>query len=247
MKKLLVIGTSHTFGSCWQPDDAMARLPLEQRWHTIVAKELGYEVTTLAISGATIEQQMHTVFRYFKAFPDVRFDQAIIEGRHMGKLNVTYPKPDSKGRHDIADFDSVDKHETFLEGWLNDHTEKSTDRLLPFMGWNSSLPPSRNRQWYEEYTFSPLHFIHGATGNLALCKYLEDYCSNVLWMSFGQTRLAYHWNDWLYDFVKDYTHEDLWPVVKYPNGEECKCGHPNAVGHNALAQQIIKVLRKEDE
>lgn len=246
MNKLLVIGTSHTFGDCWD----VYRLPLEQRWHTIVGKEMNCEVTTLAIAGATSEQQMHTVFRYFKQYPDARFDYVIVEGRHLGNHDVSYPRPLSGGKQDIADFDSEDKHDIFLESWNSDLDEEAKGdwkkiRFLPFSSWAVNQKDMLDfKEWHKEYVYSPLHFIHNATANLAMCKYLEDYCDNVYWFSLGVTKVAKHWNNYLYDFIKDYTHEDTWPGIEYKS-PQCKCGHPNADGHKEVAQQVLSALRKK--
>lgn len=242
MKKLLVLGTSHTFGACVE----IHRLPFEQRWHAILAKELGWELTTLAISGATSEQQMHTVFRYFEAYPDARFDQVIVEGRHLGPHDVAYPKPHGKGDVDISEFDTGTNHKAFLRGWHADHNEHPQDRLLPFSAWNT-LPTERKkddfRTWHAEYTFSPLHFIHNATSNLAMCKYLEDYCDDVYWFSIGKSKWGHHWNDFMKNFVKHYIDEDTWPTTEY-TGPQCKCGHAGAEGNVEIAQQVINVMKK---
>ena len=128
MKKVLIVGTSHTSGACQNQaaldhynsvkrerrkftdadfDISQADwLPEENRWYQGLLKD--YEVTTLSTPGASPAQQYWAIMNYHHQYPESKFDAAILEGRH----------PPSASQPSWMDFGHVDTFENRLKLWL---------------------------------------------------------------------------------------------------------------------------------
>lgn len=230
--KILALGTSHTFGRCAPEGD----IEPQYRWPQVLANMYGAEVTTLSMSGATFQQQAHIAYRYF-ADNDVKFDLAVIEGRHMASCDASYPRPKAKGNVNVWDFDSPD-HKLFYDVWLTDDKMKQEDRLLPFI--NHIDTPDESKKWYEEYVNSPLAWTDCYFVNLGLIKFLEQHCSKVKWFSLSKGAKGHHMVDWARDLLQGHTM--FWPAWRVSDEHSCGCGHINIQGHKKLAQDIFEEI-----
>lgn len=231
--KILVLGTSHTFGRCKPEGDIIP----EKRWAKLVANSCNAELTTLSMSGATFQQQAHIAFRYLEDTKQ-KFDLCIIEGRHVGWHDASYPEPKAKGNTRLEDFDTQE-HELIYEPWLTDKKMVQRDRLLPFI----NISDVEGSNYFNEYVYSPLHWTDCYFVNLGLIRYLEKHCKIVKWFSLGYSKkVPKHYIDWGYELLKD--NAIGWPYIPII-GDQCGCGHPNEQGHKNIADEVYKLLKEE--
>ena len=253
--KTLVIGTSHTFGEC-EPE---GHIPPEQRWCNLFTKSIGSDLEVLSMAGASFQHHAYIAMRYLFDTNE-KYDLCVVEGRHITSSDGSYPLPKGKGiswpdSRVFEEFDNTHNHALFYKPWLTKESSYQKERLEPFQNMFTSGVPV-NKEWYESYVCSPLHFIDCYFINLGLCKFLEKYCSRVAWFSMNgpnkHVKDIDTYIEWSDELLKDYKLECSWskkPTRKdlyRPDDFRCGCGHPNAKGHVLLADEIEQKLREKE-
>lgn len=236
-KKLLIIGTSHTVGSC-----DSHQLPVTQRWFANLYEH--YDIDIFARSGVTAQHQVYAFMRYLLDYPDKHWDSIIIEGRQLGTLDISYPEPTGN----LSLLGSQD-NPVFYDMFIKPKSEWVGRFLLPFtnMSKHKMVP---NKEWYESYVYSDLHFTDNYSANLALCEIAAKRCDNILWWSYSNSKsIEKYWMDWAYTLLKDYTDEDIWPTpgahgFAIEAHEQCGCGHYNLMGNLKLQKFLKPILIK---
>ena len=236
-KKLLIIGTSHTVGSC-----DSHQLPVTQRWFANLYEH--YDVDVFARSGVTAQHQVYAFMRYLLDYPDKHWDSIIIEGRQLGTLDISYPEPTGN----LSLLGSQD-NPAFYDMFIKPKSQWKGTFLLPFtnISKNTMVP---NKEWYEAYVHSDLHFTDNYSANLALCEMAAKRCDKILWWSYSNSKnIEKYWMDWAYTLLKDYTDEDIWPTpgahgFVIEEHEQCGCGHYNLMGNLKLQKFLKPILIK---
>lgn len=262
-KRVLIIGTSHSAGSCEGYHDDTDFLHYDERWHDYFKSEYGYEVVNLSMSGCTVQQQMIAVYAYFKDNPDARFDLAIVEGRSM-ESTVADPIHWYNGPPEVAFEDhprnDVHNFNVYYRAWLDTADVRIANRRSGYSPMTSMQPTlsypeqSRLMPWYLEYTFSMLHATEQWSVNLALCSYLTKFVNSVKWFawSYSYNEVTELKMDIGKDMLKSYLFEDGWPEISPEMKEisklsdvDCDCHHWNPKGHRLVWLAIEKRLKKE--
>lgn len=244
MSRILVVGTSHSDGSC-KKEDGTERIAIKDRWQ----HHIGHEVETLARSGATSQQQFYALWNFLLDNPNATWDYVIIEGRHINSVDGSYPKPSSKNI-DITKFDGDDNHNDFYNFWQCDDPETNIRKQLFAF---SSMQNYRDTNWYVEYAMSPLHWVDNYTCIHSMCKLLEEKCKDLLF-------IAWSWNKhdavnkqilWAGKLLEKYIDETVWPALAtreaMPNLNEeveCLCGHWNETGQKIIADKVKEIISR---
>ena len=243
MSNILLVGTSHSDGSC-RKENGSERIIIEDRWQ----HHLGHKVETLARSGATSQHQFYALWHYLLNNESKTWDYAIIEGRHINSVDGSYPKPMAK-QQDIEKFSGDHNHKDFYNFWQSDNPDTNIRKqLLPF----SSMQNFRDTEWYDDYVMSPLHWVDNYTCILAMCTLLMDRCKDVLF-------LAWTWNKhnethkqkiWASELLKPYISVECWPALTRletipelsDKNHECLCGHWNETGQKIIANKVKEII-----
>ena len=254
-KRVLIVGTSHSMGSCEGYRDDTNHLKHDERWHDYFKSELGYEVVNLSMSGCTAQQQLMTVYAYFKDHPDDKFDLAIVEGRGMESV-VSEPMhfrggpPDDVTAHPSEDeYDFKRYYEKWLDSAEDRHMYSPVTSLPPTISYDYQ---QRYLAWYIEYVFSMNHALDQWSVNLTLCDYLARYCDTVKWFcwSYAQDdvtdlKLALG-KDLLSRYALDWPIlQELYDINAVPD-VECDCGHLNPKGHKLVWKAIKNKLESNN-
>jgi len=230
MKKVLVVGTSHSQAVCKNRDDRINRILLRDRWFDHLHEHWDVEILKLAKSGCSPEEQLISVYNYTKMNPDSYWDLAIIEGRSV-QVGVSSPKRNIMGfplnNDDRDDFDfemgitpSPWPYYTWTDSWCQTYVDSgySKHELRNFSyadridthncdGVNFQHKPYL-RDWMIDYTNSYLHSIHVWSTNRAMCELLNKHSKHVTWFSFdcGDDLMDPHhpYNTMAHDFIGDY-------------------------------------------
>lgn len=242
MKKVLIVGTSHTEATCVRNQGEDVSILYSNRWHDYIDAD----VTKLARSGCTSQEQLIVIQKYFEDNPDLKFDLAIIEGRG-NELNMPTPYV----YENIVDWNR-DKNKPnlpYYQWWLDHIPDHMLYQPISPLDY-TNLKSKTYKKYYDymlDYTQSFKHIVDNWTANLSMCKFLEAYCNKVKWFTL-------HNQDWgqrsfEYDLIKDYLIEDTWPhynIFDYPDEYFCTCRHMNEKGHRYFYDTFIKnVIEKE--
>jgi len=267
MKKILIVGTSHTAGAC-QNKHALEhyyshkkkRKPLEKedidivyqdwleekdRWYQGLLEN--YEITTLATPGASPAQQYWVILNYIHQYPEQRFDAALIEGRH----------PPSASQPDWADWGFTDTWENRLKLWLDAWPHagylKPADFFVPFGFCREDN--AKWKEWYGDYISNDLSLVDTISVNYAIANVLELISHNVKFMSFSQDTFMDDDKKFLYNkFKQEYGITELWNGFEALTGEkehsikqdiQCGCLHYNAKGCKIISDYATPILEKE--
>lgn len=229
MKRVLVIGTSHSEATCRTAEDSNIERITDGRWHDYF-KKYGCEVTSLARAGCTAQQQLLAVHSYLQMNPDERWDFAIVEGRAL-ETNVSVPSLGLK----------YDANKSAYEyNYLRWQTELHATSQLNIQ----NIDPVRINEYpewkgyYTDYVFSYHHALDVWSTNYALCSLLDTVTDNVKWFTFNlakQFKQDSTLREMLLgkDLMSNYILDDSWPSISTPLGEKyyCHCGHMNLMGH----------------
>lgn len=229
MKRVLIVGTSHSEATCVREPDGPIERMISGRWHDYF-KNYDCEVVSLARAGCTVQQQFLTTFAYLQDNPDARFDIAIVEGRSL-ETNITIPV-------DINLF-SGDKlpYEHMYGRWL---TEKTTSQEILAHADSFKIQEYPELvDYFTSYVFSFQHAIDQWTSNYALCSMLKTVSSTVKWFAYSQAK-KYNINPDTReikigkDIMREFLFNDGWPIVGMPTDKQyfCDCGHMNEIGHS---------------
>lgn len=249
MSKILVVGTSHSDGSC-KKENGTERIAIKDRWQ----HHLGHDVETLARSGATSQQQFYALWHYLLDNKEARWDYAIIEGRHMNSVDGSFPRPMAKNKN-IENFASDGEwwdsatHKDFYDFWQTDNPETDTTKqLFAFSGMQNF----RDTKWYAEYATSPLHWTDNYTCNLAMCNVLMERCNDVLFLSWtwNKHHETHKQNAWAGELLQRYISIETWPALTnlkvIPELEdkkhECLCGHWTESGQKIIANKVKEII-----
>ena len=240
MSKILVVGTSHSDGSC-KKEDGTDRLDPQFRWQNLI----GHDVETIAHSGATSQQQFYALWNYILDNTEATWDYAIVEGRHINSVDGSYPSPSAKNI-DKSKFDSDTNYKDFYTFWQNtDQKEK----LYAF----SSMQNFRHLDWWRSYAMSPLHWVDNYTCIHSMCSLLSERCKDVLflpwtWNKHHETHKQMVWAGVL---LKKYIDFDTWPALtamgvipELTNEYECECKHWNEDGQQIIANKVKEIIEK---
>lgn len=247
MKKVLILGTSHSQATCANNGE-LPRVFHSGRWHDYFHDDLGWEVVNLSRSSITAQQQMELLLKYFSDNPGQRFDLAIVEGRGL-ESNSSMPGQENQ--------DNL--WEWILRNPDEGEAPYEVDRITP----GESRITKRTEKflpWYAEYIMSMQHAIDVYSVNRAMCTYLDNFCENVRYICVG-TSTAIPDNHKNYQLGKQLLSEyifktqptinnqkvDVWPALNNPDffhQDErkylCDCNHMNLTGHKYFWENLIK-------
>jgi len=237
MKRILIVGTSHSEATCQRTENGPIDRMNSGRWYDYF-KDLGHSVTCLARAGCTVEQQFMAVHSYFQENPNAKFDLAIIEGRSL-ETNVSIPGTPGPSKITYADFwrrydTSLGKDENYR--WEIDNVDSQKIEQYP-----------EYKPYYVDYVFSLLHSVQHWSTNYAMCKLIEEHADVVKWFAFS-TATIFNKNPELkelaigYDMMKSYfISEDCWPYprLRFDNDMICACHHMNENGHSHFWNEFI--------
>ena len=251
MSKILVIGTSHSDGSC-KKEDGTERIDIKDRWQ----HHIGHEVETLARSGATSQQQFYALWHYLLDHREARWDYAIVEGRHISSVDGTFPRPFAKNTN-IENFASDGEwwdnigHKDFYNFWQCDDSE--TDISKQLFGFQS-MQNFRETEWHNEYAMSPLHWTDNYTCVLAMCNLLMERCNDVLFLPWTwlKNHEAHKQNVWAGELLKNYIDTETWPaftneknIPEFTEGKhQCLCGHFDEDGQKLIGNKVKEIIGK---
>lgn len=237
MKRVLIVGTSHSEATCQRTKDSLILRIENERWHDYF-KNVGCEVTCIARAGCTPELQFMAVHAYLQEHPDATFDFALIEGRSL-ETNITMPgEPETEKL-------------VYEHHWKRYDTSRSVKEfesreLLAIDSFKiEDMPEYKN--YYIDYMFSLSHAVNLWTTNYALCNLIKTRCPVVKWFAFSTAdmfvrnrehrhiRLGY---DIMQEFLLD---EEWWPAhdLSFNLGEICACKHLNEAGHKRFWKEYI--------
>lgn len=239
MKKVLIIGTSHTESTClYKKGEPIIRLE-GRRWQDYL-EDHDYEVTTIARAGCTVDQQFAAVFSYFHENPDVKFDLAIIEGRAL-ETNIAMPgEPYTNTKINYS---------SYWKRWDTSQSIKEYEQetIMPIDSYKIEDKPE-HQGYYTDYLFSMHHAWQHWTTTYALCKLVETRAPIVKWWNYSiaadfvsnpdavQVKLGY-------DIIKEWFIDDInWPIgmtVELYDDELCLCKHANVKGHKRIWDEYI--------
>lgn len=245
MSKILIIGTSHSDGSC-KKEDGTERIAIKDRWQHY----LGHEVETLAKSGVTSQQQFYVLWHYLLDNREASWDYAIIEGRHINSVDGSFPRPMAKNTN-IANFASNESHKDFYNFWQTDDPQTDTTKqLFPFSG----MQDFRDTEWYTEYAMSPLHWTDNYTCVLAMCSLLMERCKDVLFLPWvwNKHHETHKQNIWAKELLKKHIVEEVWPALTRlesmpdlaDNKHQCLCGHYDEDGQKLIGNKVKEIIEK---
>ena len=256
-KRVLIVGTSHSMGSCagYRVDDPL--LKHDERWHDYFKSEFGYEVVNISMSGCTVQQQQLAVYAYFQDNPDAHFDLAIVEGRGI-EGTVSEPMHFIGGPpYDIFNHPSKDVYdfEEYYKSWL-DSAGSNRAMYSPMTALTPTLSyeyQARYSEWYVEYVYSMNHAVDLWSGNLTLCDYVSKHSDIVKWFNWSYS--IDDTTDLKMQLGKDLLSEYAtlgWPmldtieVIGNTSGTACVCGHFNPEGHRLVWEQIKSKLERSN-
>ena len=251
MSKILVIGTSHSDGSC-KKEDGTERIAIKDRWQ----HHLDHEVETLAKSGATSQQQFYALWHYLLDNREAGWDYAIIEGRHINSVDGSYPRPISK-KIDISYFSSNGEywneasHKDFYSFWQTDNPQTDLNKqLFAFQGMQGLT----ETEWYAEYAMSPLHWVDNYTCILAMCNILMERCKDVIFLPWTWNKhYETHKQDiWARTLLKKHIVKEVWPAFTRleampdlgDNKHQCLCGHWDEDGQKLIGNKVKEIIEK---
>lgn len=247
MKKVLILGTSHSQATCANNGE-LPQVFHSGRWHDYFRDDLGWEVVNLSRSSITAQQQMELLLKYHIDNPEHQFDLAVVEGRGL-EANSSMPGEFNDERLWDWILDNPDEGEAPYEVDRmtpgETLTTKHTERFLP---------------WYADYIMSMHHAIDSYSINRAMCTYLDKFCDNVRYICIG-TSTAIPDDHKNYQLGKQLLSEflfktqpiidnckvDTWPALNAPDFYHqnerkylCDCNHMNLTGHKYLWENLIK-------
>lgn len=246
-KRVLVLGTSHSESSAKRTPDGPIERMETGRWHDYLKTELSCEVTKLARSGVTPEQQFMALQAYFEDCDDT-WDLAIVEGRGP-ETTVSIPEITHKENA------IIDKNSSIYERWLDSTGKKEWMPIRATSPSNTSYDKLDGEydSWLVNYMFSDLHFQNVFAMNYAICNLLKTRCNTVKWFTlnvsksamkdFGNNPDIYRWK-YGKDLLKDFMlNESFWPYLpigEIPTEYQFYCGHLDERGHQMLWNEYIK-------
>lgn len=264
-KKLLIVGTSHSQAVCRESGQRNKTF-LHGRWFDLIAKEYNLEVTKLAVSGVTIEQQFEAVYNYHKTNPDIIFDYAIVEGR---AIQYSMSTPDRRATHlkYMEDASDNDVNPASWENWTDQFIIDSDDNQKYSTFYNrvdvaySYDVRDEYKEFFVNYMDSYLQAIQVWSSNIALMRLIDTFTAKSAWFSFStspDTTDPWHpFNEIGYTLMKDHLlfpreEKGHFPFIQVhepdgipKNGLDwddyyCECGHYNLLGHRRLFNEIFK-------
>ena len=268
MKKILIVGTSHTAGQCQNKHaiehynshkkknkpfskediDIVYQDWLEEkdRWYQGLLEN--YEITTLSSPGASPAQQYWVILNYIHQYPEQRFDAALLEGRH----------PPSASQADWMDLGYVDTWENRLKLWLNSWPQagylKPKDFYTPFSHCREDN--AHWQEWYGDYISNDLSLVDTITVNYASMNALDLISNSAKFMSFSQDTFIDDDKRFVYNhFKQEYGIAELWDGFESFTGEQgnksikqdiqCACYHYNKKGCKIISDYATPILEKE--
>lgn len=259
MKKVLVIGTSHSEGSCDDLYDGY--LKKGQRWHDYINSELGAEVTLLAREGTTTFQQFIAVSSYFYENPDAYFDLVLLEGR-LAEYTVDIPYEqthwletdnDPGVNVDLTWFG--ERYNRFLDRDVRQGARDNREhQLITSVSPNFTYaiePASRRKMfegWMAEYMNSDMNFLTAVMGNISIMNIVKKHTKTAKFFCFIGNILENEIEELFAYHMADYIIPDLYPTAinsydvnqeNYPN-HFCPCNHLNNLGIEELAWPKLK-------
>lgn len=237
MKRVLIIGTSHSEANCQRQDNEPIEIVREGRWHDYF-KDHGWEVVNISRGGCSTQMQFMATASYFHDNPDAHFDLALVEGRSM-ETNVSIP----------TSFTYAElNHGDFYKHWLDDHPTKKGDVSTLINADSHFIEKFPEYQgWYADYVHSLTHATDLWAANYALCSLISKYATVVKWFTFSASmKFVVNPNQPQitlgYDIMKDYILEDTWPWINFdnmPDDAYCYCKHLNEKGHKIFWDDYI--------
>lgn len=237
MKRVLIVGTSHSEATCQYEKDGTYERLHGRRWQDYL-EDHECKVTTIARAGTTVELQYMAVHAYFQDNPDAVFDIAVIEGRSI-ETTISMPGESYTDKlpyeHFWKRYDtsrSVKEFEQREIVAIDSEKIQHTPELVPY---------------YVEHVFSLNHAVNTWSTNYALCSLIATRANVVKWFAFSNSDVYVKnpehkhmklGKDILSDFLLS---DELWPTVDFQlNGDElCHCKHMNELGHKRFWREAI--------
>ena len=255
MKKVLIIGTSHSAASCTRAENPEYIERMNKgRWHDYFKTELSYDVTLIARSGTTPQDQLMTVIAYLADNPHETWDLCIIEGRGIeNTINMPWQK-------------ILDDYNPEISSWKDfyymyqDRDDDYIDRKhMPF--YNKSVTSESIKDDVKEKSILPwaINYVESVNQaidtygcNRAIISMIEERCPIVkFWIyshiekfrtddkfslhrKFGEELLE----KWFL-FGKDWVC-NVDELLDLQDNETCECGHPNEAGHKRIWKELVQ-------
>lgn len=270
MKKVLVIGTSHSEGSCDDLNDGY--ITKGERWHDYISSKLGAEVTLLAREGTTTLQQFIAVSSYFYENPDAYFDLVLLEGR-LAEYTADIPfeqthwletDNDPGINVDLTWFG--ERYNRFLDrdkrqGARDNREHQLITSVSPRFTY-AVEPESRRKMfegWMAEYMKSDMNYFTSVMGNVAIMNIVKKHTKVARFFCFIGNILENEIEELFAYHMADYIIPELYPTaintydvnkINYPD-HFCPCNHLNPLGIKEHAwpklEKYIKRLLEEKD
>lgn len=260
-KKILVIGTSHTYGDCVSWDEKR-RFTDSNKWSDLLGAD--YDVDVLAYSGATAVNQFYIAIQYFIENPDLRYDLAIVEGRGID-TNVCFDEIKNNGYHKTLE-ELQRKKMTAVQAWQtknDNHADKGDFAMTcatPFARENlSNIDNGPIKDYLIGYTGTMKHAMDNYSVNAAMCAYLEKFCNTVKWFTVSTIATKLDMREQITQLATammdkyTFTHTGISCVVAGLSLEKmgmdinnnlrqwlCACSHFNEQGHIQLYNRFVR-------
>lgn len=237
MKRVLVVGTSHSEATCQYEKNGTYERLKGNRWQDYF-EEHDCEVTTIARAGTTVELQYMAVHAYFQEHPDITFDLAIIEGRSM---ETTISMPGTVETDKLV-------YSSFWKRYDTSLTVKEYEQREVLAVDSERIQDTPNFvPYYVEHVFSLNHAVNTWSTNYALCSLIATRAGVVKWFAFSNSaefaenpnhRHMLLGKDILRDFIFS---DELWPTIDFQSNKEdlCECKHLNERGHARFWKEKI--------
>lgn len=209
---LLIVGTSHSAGSCIEhpSDKRVGQAPInwlskDKRWFRSLYDYYA-EIVVLARPGATTHEQFFALKQYMSNNPDKRFTNCILEGRGLRERNITYVSQTSDVELDFSDNVSDKKIRTSYDYYLVDnkdklyydehqlqevitseHASSIAERILDNKWDNRHTSQFKKASEYfvAEYLDSWIHLIENCGINLGMLNLMETISKKALYFPFN--------------------------------------------------------------
>lgn len=241
MKKVLILGTSHSAASC-KRNTEIKRL-LSGRYHDYFKTEWGWEVTNLSMPGITPQGQLLALTAYLADNPNAHWDLVLFEGRNIeNTINIPWPHESAA---EITDWNNF--YHLFEDKEVYDKTLKQPFECKSITSNSVDKQYSELFGWGVPYVGSINQAVDTYGCNRAIISILEQHCDIVkFWVMSNIPKFdvsdEYYWHRQLAQQLlgKWLLFDKIDHQIIIPDHERCKCNHANAQGHLRIWNEHIK-------
>ena len=255
MKKVLIVGTSHSAASCTRQENPNYIERINKgRWHDYFTTDLSYNVTLIARSGTTPQDQLMTVIAYMADNPHETWDLCIIEGRSIeDTINIPWQRIHDESNPEVSSWEDFyymyqDRDDDYIDRkHMPFYNKSATSESI-----NDDFKEKSVLPWAINYVESVNQAIDTYGCNRAIISKIEERCQVVKFWIYSHA-LSFH-NDTKFNLHRKFGEELLGKWLLFGNDwiynadmlldlqddELCECGHPNEAGHKRIWKELIK-------